>query len=60
MKAPRKKVISIALLLVVLTIGLTSPLLTMLSTLLQPKQAADAILSTQLISSLGGHWGNVI
>ena len=36
MKAPRKKVISLALLLVVLTIGLTSPLLTTLSTLLQP------------------------
>src|SRR5438045_3229370 len=35
MKAPRKKVISLALLLVTLTIGITSPLLTALSTLLQ-------------------------
>ncbi|HLI89143.1 MAG TPA: APC family permease [Ktedonobacteraceae bacterium] len=59
MKTPRKKVIGLALLLVVLTIGLTSPLLTTLSTLLQPQQAADAVLSTQLISLLGGHWGDV-
>src|SRR5205807_66560 len=34
MKTPRKKVSGIALLFVVLTIGITSPLLTMLSTLL--------------------------
>jgi len=54
MKTPRKKVIGVALFLVVLTIGVTSPLLTMLSTLLQPKQAADEVLSTQLISLLGG------
>src|SRR5215813_5108639 len=59
MKTPRKKVISLALFLVVLTIGVTSPLLTMLSTLLQSQQAQDAVLSTQLISLLGGHWGNV-
>jgi amino acid transporter len=59
MKAPRKKIISLALLLVVITIGLTSPLLTMLSTLLQPHEAADEVLSTQLISLLGGHWGNL-
>jgi amino acid transporter len=59
MKAPRKKVISLALLLVVLTIGLTSPLLTMLSTVLLPREAADSVLSTQLLSLLGGHWGNV-
>src|SRR2546422_3740799 len=52
MKTPRKKVASIALLLVVLTIGLTSPLLTIFSTLLQPKAAADPVLSTQLISLL--------
>src|SRR2546426_1115075 len=57
MKTPRKKVASIALLLVVLTIGLTSPLLTIFSTLLQPKAAADPVLSTQLISLLGGHFG---
>jgi amino acid transporter len=60
MKAPRKKVISLALLLVVLTIGLTSPLLTTLSTLLQPEAARNEVLSTQLISLLGGHWGNSI
>jgi amino acid transporter len=60
MKAPRKKVIGLALLLVVLTIGLTSPLLTMLSTLLQQREASDLVLSTQLISLLGGHWGDVV
>ncbi|TMD62907.1 MAG: APC family permease, partial [Chloroflexi bacterium] len=59
MKAPRKKIISIALLLVVITIGVTSPLLTMLATLLQQDAAADPVLSTQLLSLLGGHWGNV-
>jgi amino acid transporter len=58
MKTPRKKVISLALLFVAITIMGTSPLLTMLSTLLQPKAAADEVLSTQLISLLGGHWGN--
>lgn len=60
MKTPRKKVAGQALLLVVLTIGITSPLLTMLSTLLQPHEANDPVLSNQLISLLGGHWGNVI
>jgi amino acid transporter len=60
MKTPRKKVISLALLLVVLTIGLTSPLLTTLSTLLQPEAASNEVLATQLISLLGGHWGNSI
>jgi amino acid transporter len=59
MKTPRKKVAGIALLLVVLTIGITSPLLTMLSTLLQPHAAADARLSTQIISLLGGHFGSI-
>ncbi len=58
MKVPRKKVISLALLFVAITIMGTSPLLTMLSTLLQPQQAADEVLSTQLVSLLGGHWGN--
>ncbi len=57
MKVPRKRVISLALLLVTLTIGFTSPLLTALSTLLQPDAARDEVLSTQLISLLGGHWG---
>ncbi|GAC1427001.1 MAG: hypothetical protein PVS3B3_05860 [Ktedonobacteraceae bacterium] len=58
MRTPRKKVAGIALLLVVLTIGITSPLLTMFSTLLQPEAAKDHILRSQLISLLGGHWGN--
>lgn len=60
MKTPRKRVAGIALLLVVLTIGITSPLLTMFSTILQPAQAANPILNAQLISLLGGHWGNTI
>ncbi len=60
MKTPRKKVASIALLLVVLTIGLTSPLLTLFATLLlSPQVVGDRILSGQLISLLGGHWGNI-
>lgn len=60
MKTPRKKIISLALLLVVVTIGVTSPLLTMLATLLQQDAAADPVLSTQLLSLLGGHWGNLV
>jgi hypothetical protein len=60
MKHPHKKVAGQALLLVVLTIGLTSPLLTMLSTLLLPQQAKDPVLSAQLISLLGGYAGGVI
>jgi amino acid transporter len=60
MKLPRKKIISLALLLVVITIGVTSPLLTLLATVLQPDSAADPVLSTQLISLLGGHWGNLV
>src|SRR5712691_9138695 len=59
MKTPRKKVSGMALLLVVLTICITRPLLTMLSTLLQPREAADPVLSNQLISLLGGHWGSI-
>src|SRR5207248_7454618 len=57
MKLPRRTVGKIALFLVVLTVGLTSPLLTVLSTLLLPRAAADPVLSSQLISLLGGHWG---
>lgn len=60
MKAPRKKVIGLALLLVVITIGVTSPLLTILATLLQQDAASDPVLSTQLLSLLGGHWGNLV
>src|SRR5260370_5743110 len=59
MRPPRKKIAGIALFLVVITIGITSPLLTMLSTILQPREANDPVLSAQLISLLGGHWGNV-
>src|SRR3989441_9208033 len=51
MKKPRKKVAGIALLLVVFTIGLTIPLLTMFATLLLPAQVVgDRILSAQVIS----------
>jgi amino acid transporter len=60
MKLPRKKVGKIALFMVILTVGLTSPLLTMLSTLLLPQAAKDPVLSSQLISLLGGHWGSVV
>src|SRR5438067_770385 len=59
MKTPRKRVAGIALLLVVLTIGVTSPVLTMLSTLLQPREASDPVLTNQLISLLAGHWGSI-
>lgn len=64
LKAPRKKVAGLALLLVVLTIGLTSPLLTMLSTLLVTDKAGhplatDPVLSAQIISLLGGKWGGI-
>jgi amino acid transporter len=60
MKTPRRKIISLALLLVVITIGVTSPLLTILATLLQQDAVADPVLSTQLLSLLGGHWGNLV
>lgn len=60
MKMPRRMVGKVALFLVVLTVGLTSPLLTMLSTLLQPHAAADPVLSSQIISLLGGKWGGAI
>jgi amino acid transporter len=60
MKVPRKKTAGMALLFVVFTIGITSPLLTMLSTVLQPRAAENAVLSAQLISLLGGHFGSTI
>ncbi len=60
MKLPRRAVGKIALFLVILTVGLTSPLLTMLSTLLLPKAAADPVLSSQIISLLGGRWGGTL
>src|SRR6266849_706358 len=57
MKTPRKKVAGIALLLVVLTIGITSPLLTMFTTLLLPTQTLEKVQNTQLISLLASHFG---
>jgi len=60
MRTPRKKVAGLALLLVVLTIGITSPLLTMLSTTLLPKNiVGDSVLSGQVISLLAGHFGGL-
>ncbi|GLV53527.1 hypothetical protein KDH_03800 [Dictyobacter sp. S3.2.2.5] len=60
MKLPRSKVGRSALFLVVLTIGFTSPLLTMLSTLLLPQAAANDVLSSQIISLLAGKWGGPV
>ncbi len=60
MKLPRRRIGRLALFLVILTVGLTSPLLTILSTLLLPRAAADPVLSSQIISLLGGHWGGVV
>src|SRR6266851_2477274 len=60
MKLPRKRVAGMALLLVILTIGLTSPLLTLLSTILLQPEAADPVKNAQLISLLAGHWGSII
>jgi amino acid transporter len=60
MKHPHKKVAGMAMVLVVITIGLTSPLLTILSTLLLPEAAKDPVLSAQIISLLGGKFGGVI
>jgi amino acid transporter len=58
MKIPRKVVGRIALFLVIITVGITSPLITMLSTLLLPNAAANAVKSAQIVSLLAGHWGN--
>src|SRR5438067_13283091 len=61
MKTPRKKVAGLALLFVVLTIGITSPLLTMLTTLLLPTQTLeDPTLSNQVVSLLAGNWANIV
>ncbi len=59
MKQPHKRVAGIAMLLVVLTIGITSPLLTMLSTILLPSAAKDPVQNTQIISLLAGRWGGM-
>ena len=58
MKQPHRRVAGIAMTLVVITVGLTSPLLTFFSTLLLPHAAGDAIQSAQIISLLAGFWGN--
>ena len=60
MRQPHKKVAGLALLFVVLTIGITSPFLTLFSTLLQPRLASDPVASGQIISLLAGHWGNQV
>ena len=57
MKTPRKKVAGIALLIVVITVGLTSPLLTMFSTILLPNAAKDPAQNSFIISTLAGVWG---
>ncbi|HXR65781.1 MAG TPA: APC family permease, partial [Ktedonobacteraceae bacterium] len=60
MKTPRKRVAGIALTLVVLTIGLTSPLLTVFSTILLPAAAKDPAQNSYIISLLAKHWGGNI
>ncbi len=57
MQLPRRRVGKMALFLVILTVGLTSPLLALFSTLLLPGAANDPALSAQLISLLAGKWG---
>ena len=57
MKTPRKKVAGIALFIVVLTIGLTSPLLTIFSTILLPEAAKDVNQNSYIISLLALHSG---
>jgi len=58
MKTPRKRTGRLALLLVVLTIGITSPLLTIFSTTLL--QNAAHIDPNQFISLLGGKYSTVL
>ena len=60
MKMPHKKVAGIALTLVVITVGITSPLLTMFSTLLLPQYAANPATSGEIISLLAGKWGGAV
>ena len=57
MRTPRKKVAGIALFIVVITVGITSPLLTMFSTMKLPVQAADPNANPYIISSLAKIWG---
>jgi amino acid transporter len=60
MQLPRRRVGKLALFLVVLTVGLTSPLLALFSTLLLPNAAANPVFSAQIISLLAGKWGGPI
>ena len=57
MKTPRKRTGRLALLLVVLTIGFTSPLLTIFSTTLLNAAQADP---NQFISLLAGHFNTIL
>jgi amino acid transporter len=57
MKTPRRRTGRLALLLVVLTIGITSPLLTIFSTTLLDASKADP---NQFISLLGSHYSQVL
>jgi amino acid transporter len=57
MRTPRKRTSRLALLLVVLTIGITSPLLTIFSTTLLDASKVDP---NQFISALGGEYGSRI
>jgi amino acid transporter len=59
MKLPRRAVGRAAMILVVITVGLTTPLLALFATLLLPDEAADPVRSSQLISLLGGKWGGI-
>jgi amino acid transporter len=59
MKLPRRAISRAAMILVVITVGLTTPLLALFATLLLPNQAADQVRSSQLISLLAGKWGGI-
>ncbi|HKV57757.1 MAG TPA: APC family permease, partial [Ktedonobacteraceae bacterium] len=57
MKTPRKRTARLALLLVVITVGITSPLLTIFSTTLLNAAEADP---NQFISLLAGHFNTIL
>lgn len=57
MKPPRKRIVRLALLVVVLTIGITSPLLTIFATTLMDASRVDP---NQLISILGSQYGGQV
>jgi amino acid transporter len=60
MKHPHKKIAAQAMVIVVITIGLTSPFLTTFSTLLLPDAARDPVQNAYIISLLAGKWGGPI